>query len=110
MTAQKRKKRTAKAGLQTSASGVSSVEGLTAPSMSYWLEKINPDAIVKLWMHLKASAEAALPRTTWVQWASGTISKEGLVADVTACTTHGGFVLSFTVADTSTSSGRNRLK
>ena len=81
-------------------SGVSSEEGLTARSMNFWLEKINPEDTARLWTHLRESAKDALPRTTWVQWVNGTIEKAGLRLDVTACTTQGGFVLTFTVKDT----------
>lgn len=97
----KKRERLTKVGiLQINASGVSSAEGLTERSMNFWLEKISPEDTTRLWMHLRESAKAALPRTTWVQWVNGTIERAGLRLDVTACTTQGGFVLSFTVNDT----------
>lgn len=105
MTARKPRKRTAKGDLPIFANAVSSEEGLTEWNMNFYTERISPDDIVKLWLHLRESARAALPRTTWVQWASGTISKGELQAGVTACITQGGFALHFIVNDMSKSAG-----
>jgi hypothetical protein len=86
----------------------SSAEMQKARFMNYWLEKINPEDIARLWMQLEACAKGVLPRTTWVQWVNGTIDRAALRVDVTACTTQGGFVLSFTVSDTSTPDSERR--
>jgi hypothetical protein len=85
--------------------GVSLGDPLTDRSMSYWLEKISPEDIARLWKQLKENAKAAQPRTTWVQWVNGTISNLALRVDVTTCTTRNGFVLVFTGNTTSTSNG-----
>jgi hypothetical protein len=107
-TGMKPKPRTAKAGSRIIGAGVSSEEALTGRAMNYWLEKINPEDIARLWMQLEACAKGVLPRTTWVQWVNGTIDRAALRVDVTACTTQGGFVLSFTVSDTSTPDSERR--
>ena len=94
-----------KDALQMLISGALSGEHLTERSMNFYLDRISATDTAKLWEHLRASAKAALPRTTWVQWVNGTIERVGLRLDVTACTTHDGFVLHFTVRDTSTLNG-----
>lgn len=110
MTARKQKKHTRKAGLVMRVSGVSSDGHETARSMNYWLERINPSDIERLWTQLRGVAKDALPRTTWVEWVNGTIERVGLRLDVTACTTHGGFVLTFTVSDTFKSAGETEKR
>ena len=101
----KQKKRTSQGYSVTNALGVSSDERPMDRSMSFWLEKISPVDIAWLWNDLKDSARAALPRISWAQWASGTTYREGFPVDVTACITHDGFVLHFTVKDISRSDG-----
>lgn len=98
----KQKKHMRKGGLRMRASGVSSEGDLTALSMNSWLDRINPEDIERLWMQLGDNARDALPRTTWVQWANGTIERAALRLDVTACTIQGGFALIFTAGDMST--------
>jgi hypothetical protein len=74
----------------------------TDRTMTYWLEKISPEDIGKLWKQLRAYAKDAKRPITWVQWASGTITQgQDFRVDVTAYTTHDGFAVRFTVTDTS---------
>ena len=104
MTATKRKKRTAKAGLQTSAN----VPSLPSAAANYLLEKINPEDIEKLWNGLRDCAKAADRPTTLGPWASGTILGADCQAAVIAYTTLSGFVLRFIAKNTCISNGGKR--
>ena len=80
---------------------VSSGAHPTARTMTYWLERISPEDIGKLWKQLRACAKDAKRPITWVQWANGTITQgQDFRVDVTAYTTHDGFAVRFTVGDT----------
>jgi hypothetical protein len=103
MTKRRRKEPLEKVGLLTP--GVLLAEDLTEHSMNYWLDRINPEDIGRLWTQLERCAKAVLPRTTWVQWVNGIIEREALRLDVTACTTQCGFALHFTVRSMSKSNG-----
>jgi hypothetical protein len=87
-------------GSQTSV--VSSDALQTALTMTYWLEKISPEDIGKLWKQLRVCAKDAKRPISWVQWANGTISKEVYRVVVTAYTTQDGFAVRFTEINTST--------
>jgi len=89
----------------TNTSEASSVEILKARSMNYWVERISPADIEKLWSELRASVRDVEPRILLDLWANGTIFNRAYRAVVTAPTTGDGFVLSFTVLDTSESDG-----
>ena len=68
----------------TSAS-VHSLDGhQMVPTMSYWLEKISPEDIGKLWTALRACARAASEHITSELWESGTTLRLGFQVDVTA--------------------------
>ncbi len=92
---------TPKAGFEISTSVASSAEILKARSMNYWLGRISAEDIAKLWTQLQGAVRDVEPRIMSELWASGTIYDRGFRAAVTACTTGDGFVLSFTVSDTS---------
>jgi hypothetical protein len=100
MTEPKLKGHTTMAVLQTNVKKVSSDAMLKAVCMNYWLEKISPEDISKLWAALQATVRGVQPHTISDAWASGTISKRAYRAAVTAPTTGDGFVLSFTVSGT----------
>lgn len=100
MTEPKRKEPIRMPALQINAKEVSSDAMLKAHSMNYWLGKISPEDMSKLWNALQATAKGAPPSITLEIWASGTISGRAYRAAVTAPTTGDGFVLNFTVSAT----------
>jgi putative phage-type endonuclease len=93
VTAQRRKKPSAKASSQTK--GVSLAGPLTEHSMNYWLETISESDMMLLWKGLVGSAKGAGKPIHWLRMVSGTTQKAGLAGGVIAYTTPYGFVLSF---------------
>ena len=67
----KRAKHTEKAGSPIARSAVSSEEGLTAPSMSFYTERISPDDTGKLWKRPKGCAKDVKLLTISVRSVSG---------------------------------------
>ncbi len=100
MTEPKQKEPIRMPALQINVKEVSSDATLRAHYMNYWLEKISPEDMSKLWTALQATVRGVPPSITLEAWASGTIFKRAYRVAVTAPTTGDGFVLSFTVSGT----------
>lgn len=105
MTARKQKRRTAKAGSQTSVGVASLAAQLTERSMTYWLEKISPLDIALSWKRLKENVKVAPRLITSVGLESGTTFKGDLQGVAIAFTTRDGFAIHFMLSDTSKSDG-----
>ena len=73
--------------------------------MNCLLVKIKSEDIARSWTGLRANVKGATHRITSVRRESGTTFNLGILADVTAFTMGDGFVLRFTVKDTSKSNG-----
>jgi hypothetical protein len=101
-------KRTAKGDSLTPKNGALSAAPRTVRSMIYWLEKISPDDIARLWNELRVSAKGAKRRTISGRWVSGITRKaDSRVAAIVYTTPHG-FVLHFTAELMSKSDGRTK--
>ena len=74
-------------------------------SMTYWLAKISPGDIGRLWSEMRDYAVGATRPIWWLRRANGTTSKLGCRGGVTVYTTDDGFAFLFTEKDTSKSAG-----
>jgi hypothetical protein len=83
-------------------------DGRSYPSraMNYWLEKIRPDAMMRLWKQLGDSAKDVRHRISLERWVNGIMSGPGTQVAVTAYTVDDGFVLRFTEVNTSNQNGK----
>jgi len=103
MTTTKQKKRERPASSRINVPSLDA--GSTCRCMNCLLVKISTEDIARSWTGLRANVKGANHRITLVRRASGTTFNLGILADVTAFTMGDGFVLRFTVKDTSKSNG-----
>jgi|HubBroStandDraft_6_1064221.scaffolds.fasta_scaffold00134_72 hypothetical protein len=105
MTVQRQKQRTLLVSSPIRRGAALLGDFLTVPSMRFWLERIKPRDIARLWKGLRESASDAPSRTTWARWENGTTSMQERLVDVIVNTTEDGFALHFIVSGTSKSNG-----
>jgi hypothetical protein len=105
MTMRKQRKQETKGASPTPAASLAAPQ--TAHSMSYWLERINPDVTERLWTLLMEFAKDVPDLTTSEIAESGTTSTVARRVAAIARITPDGCALTFTVSDTSKSAGGN---